>query len=346
MVDFAGWELPVRYKGVMEEHLAVRTRAGLFDVSHMGEATVTGPEALDFLQWVTCNDVARISTCRAQYNALTLPNGGFVDDLLVYRLDEEEYLLVLNASNTVKDLSWLKEQVRGRDVRIADVSSEWALMALQGPRSVEILQGLAVAELAGLRYFSLIRTEIAGAPCIISRTGYTGEDGFEIFLPPSRAEETWHALLEAGGACGLIPAGLGARDTLRLEAKLALYGNDIDESTTVLEADLGWIVKLDKGEFVGREALAREKQEGATRKLVGFEMRGRGIARPGYPAVKDGEMVGKVTSGSHAPYLKKNIGLVYLPRGMWTPGTHFEIEIRGRREAAVVVSTPFYKRSR
>ena len=344
LVEFAGWEMPVQYSGVIDEHNAVRTRAGLFDVSHMGEAAVRGPQALDFLQLVTCNNVARLSPGRAQYTALTLPNGAFVDDLLVYMLGEDDYLLVLNAANTAKDLAWLHENAGKHDVSVEDVSSEWAQIALQGPRAEAILQRLVAQDLAEVQYYAFVRAELEGGACIVSRTGYTGEDGFEIYGPPGTAEGIWQGIVRSGADDGMVPVGLGARDTLRLEARMALYGNDIDDTTTVIEADLGWIVKLKKGEFIGRDVLARQKKEGVTRKLVGFEMGGRAIARHGYAAVKDGTIVGTVTSGTRAPFLQRNIGLAYLPAGMWEPGTAFEVEIRGRTEPAVVVPTPFYKR--
>ena len=346
LVDFAGWQMPVQYSGVIDEHMAVRTRAGLFDVSHMGQASVSGAEALEFLQRVTCNNVAKLKPGRCHYNALTTPQGTFVDDLLIYMLGEQEYLLVLNAANTAKDLVWLGRHQSEFDVSLSDVSGDWALLALQGPRSLEILQPLAEADPGGLRYYRFARTEVRGVPCIVSRTGYTGEDGFEIYAPPDAADGLWRALLDSGRDHGLAPAGLGARDTLRLEAKMTLYGNDIDDTTTVLEADLGWIVRLDKGEFIGRDVLLRQMEHGADRKLVGFETRGRAVARHGYPALSGGVQVGRVTSGTFAPYLKKNIGLAYLPLALGGIGTEFEVEIRGRREGAVVVETPFYKRPR
>jgi aminomethyltransferase len=346
MVAFAGWRLPVQYAGIVEEHLRVRRQAGLFDVSHMGQAEVHGPQALAFLEHVTPNVVAKLEPGRAQYNALTTPAGTFVDDILVYRLGPSRFLLVLNAANTAKDVAWLAEHGSGFDVELADVSDAWAQLALQGPRSLEILAPLARAELAALGYYRFVETEVAGAPCLVSRTGYTGEDGFEIYVHPEAAVELWRALLAGGAALGLAPIGLGARDTLRLEAKLALYGNDIDATTTVYEADLGWLVKLDKGEFVGREALAEQRERGVSRKLVGFEMTSRAIARPGYPASHDGHPLGRVTSGSYAPFLEKNIGLIYLPIPLCEPGTPFHVEIRGRAEPAVVVHTPFYRRAR
>jgi aminomethyltransferase len=346
MVDFAGWRMPVQYRGIVEEHLAVRTRAGLFDVSHMGEVGVRGPQALAFLQHVTCNDVARLAPRRVQYNALTTPQGTFVDDLLVYRLGAEEFLLVVNASNTTKDLAWLREHGRRFDVEPVDLSEEWAQLALQGPRAAEILGPLADADVGGLRYYGFVHTGVCGVGCLVSRTGYTGEDGFEIYAPPAAAVSLWHAITESGARHGLVPVGLGARDTLRLEARMALYGNDIDESTTVLEADLEWIVRLDKGEFVGREALARQREHGVGRRLVGFEMQGRAIARHGYEVVVGGRAVGRVTSGNFAPFLRRSIGLAYLPAELARSGAKFEVEVRGRRETAVVVPTPFYRRAR
>ena len=344
MVAFAGWEMPVQYTGVVDEHNAVRERAGLFDVSHMGELSVRGPRSLDLLQRITCNDVARLKPGRAHYNGLITPGGCFVDDLLIYKRDENDYLVVLNAANVDKDIAWVRENVGDLDVELEDQSDVWALIALQGPRSVDILGRLTDEPIADLRYYRFLEGTVAGAPCLISRTGYTGEDGFEIYTPADGAEAIWNAALECGRPHGLVPAGLGARDTLRLEARMALYGNDIDETTTVLEADLGWIVKWKKGDFVGREALLRQREEGVPRKLVGFEMTGRAIARHGYAALHDGVEVGRVTSGSFAPFLKKRIGMAYLPPKLGEPGTEFAVRIRDRAEPAVVVPTPFYKR--
>ena len=346
MVPFSGWDLPVQYTGVLDEHLAVRTRAGLFDVSHMGEVDVIGREALDFLQHVTCNDVARLSPGRIQYSALTTPEGTFVDDLLVYKRGDDDYLLVINAGNTPKDVAWLRAEAKGFDLSLEDVSSRWFQIALQGPRSQEILQPLTTVALAAMKYYTFAQGNVSGVPCIVSRTGYTGEDGFEVYGPSEAAETLWYAILGSGAPHGLVPAGLAARDTLRLEAKMALYGNDIDDTTTVLEADLSWILKLEKGEFLGRDALVRQKAEGLSRLLVGFETEGRAIARHGHKAFADGVEVGTVTSGSFAPFLKKNIGLVYLPTGLTPPGSRFAIDIRGRLEPAVVVPTPFYTRAR
>jgi aminomethyltransferase len=346
LIGFAGWELPVRYSSVVDEHNAVRTHAGLFDVSHMGEVRVKGPGALDYLQRMTCNDVGRLRVGRAQYNGLTTPEGGFVDDLLVYRLGDEDYLLVVNAANRAKDVAWLESHVAGEELQLADESEEWAQLALQGPEAEAILTALARRPPGDLRYYGFRRDEVAGTPCIVSRTGYTGEDGFELYAAAGAATGLWEALLAAGRERGLVPVGLAARDTLRLEAKMTLYGNDIDETTTVLEADLGWIVKLGKGEFIGRSVLARQAEEGVARKLIGFEMRGRAIARHGYAMLHGGTQVGRVTSGSFAPFLEKSIGLAYLPVALAEVGTELAVEIRGRAEPAVVVPTPFYKRSR
>lgn len=346
MVSFSGWHMPVQYTGIVDEHIAVRSRAGLFDVSHMGEFAVRGPQALEFLQHVTCNNVARLKVGRAQYTGLMLPNGAFVDDMLVYRLDETEYLLVVNAANLSKDLAWLQDHVGAFDAELLDESADWGQIAIQGPRAEAILAERTDAVLSDIPYYGFAMADVDGVRSLVSRTGYTGEDGFELYVPASEAERVWYSLLGAGGPEGLVPVGLGARDTLRLEACMALYGNDIDDTTTALEADLGWIVKLKKGDFVGREALVRQKEAGLARKLVGFEMTGRAIARHGYPVLVDGETVGRVTSGSYAPFLQKNIGLAYLPVGMWEPGTKFDVGIRKRTEPAVVVATPFYRRER
>jgi aminomethyltransferase len=346
MVPFAGWEMPVQYTGVVDEHLAVRTRVGLFDVSHMGEVRVTGSQALAFVQHVTCNDVSRLAPGRIQYSGLMTPQGTFVDDLLVHKLAESEYFLVINAGNTSKDVAWLLERARAFDCRVVDESERYCQLALQGPHAAATLAPLTDADLAEMKYYGFARAKVRGIEALVTRTGYTGEDGFEIYAAAGAAETLWHALLQQGAPHGLVPVGLGARDTLRLEAKMALYGNDIDDTTTVLEADLGWICKLDKGEFLGRDVLVRQKAEGVTRKLVGFETEGRAVARHGFPALRDGAPVGTVTSGTFSPFLKKNIGLAYLPAGMWDAGTRFDVEIRGRREPAVVVPTPFYKRTR
>ncbi len=346
LVDFSGWSMPVQYTGVIAEHMAVRSAAGLFDVSHMGEAEVRGPQALEFLQFVTSNDVARLKPGRAHYTAMTTPQGTVVDDLLIYMRDQSEYLLVINAANTKKDLAWLVEHAAGFDVEVHDASAEWCQLAIQGPHTAKIMERLVPERLSKLRYFRFIEADLAGVNSLISRTGYTGEDGFEIYAPSSAGPKLWKAVMEAGEPDGAVPVGLGARDTLRLEAKLALYGNDIDETTTLLEADLGWIVKLDKGDFLGRDVLAAQSEHGVTRKLVGFEMNGRAIARHGYPVIHDSAQVGHVTSGSYAPFLKKNIGLAYVPVELEEIGSELHVQVRGRQEAARVVPTPFYRRPR
>jgi aminomethyltransferase len=344
MVPFGTWDMPVQYRGILEEHRAVRSAAGLFDVSHMGEVEFRGAGALPALQRLTSNDVSRLQVGQVQYSALTTEAGTFVDDLTVYRLAQDRFLVTLNASNVEKDVRWMREHARGAE--IVDQSDETALVAIQGPLAVAILQHLTSVDLAPVPYYWFTRGDVAGGEAILSRTGYTGEDGFEIYVPPQRVVALWDALLEAGTPRGLRPCGLGARDTLRLEAKMALYGNDIDDRHTVLEADLGWIVKLQKGEFIGREALARQKAEGITRKLVGFEMVGRGIARSHYPIVKDGARIGDVTSGAPSPWLNKNIGLGYVAIAHATVGTQIDIVVRDQPVAARIVQTPFYKRTR
>ena len=344
MVPFAGYSMPVQYTGIVDEHVAVRTRAGLFDVSHMGEILVEGDGALSYLQNLTCNNVARLEAGRAHYTGLMLPNGAFVDDMLVYRLGDKRFLAVVNAANLAKDRDWFLDHTAGYDVTVEDHSAAYGQLALQGPAAPEILKQLTTADLEALPYYSFVETEVDGTGCIVSRTGYTGEAGFEIYAPSDATARLWDTLLGAGAPSGLVPVGLGARDTLRLEASMALYGNDIDDTTTALEANLGWIVKMKKGDFIGRESLARQREEGLTRKLVGFEMEGRAIARHGYPVLLDGQEIGKVTSGTFAPFLEKSIGMAYLPAGMWEPGTPFEVGIRKRTAPATVVPTPFYKR--
>ena len=340
MIDFGGWELPVQFTGIIEEHQAVRTRAGLFDVSHMGELLVKGPEALALLQKATCNDVSKLEDGRAQYNGLLYPTAGFVDDILVYRMAGDDYFVVVNAANSDKDYEWLVECAKGMDVAVTNASADYAQLALQGPNAEKILQPLTDVDLSSMKYYRFARGKVDGVPAIVSRTGYTGEDGFEIYVSPSEGPRLFKKIVGAG----VTPCGLGARDTLRLEAKMALYGNDIDHSTTPLEADLGWIVKLEKGDFMGRDVLERERAEGPRRKLVGFEMIDRGIARHGYPIVEGGEEIGVVTSGTHSPTLKKPIGLAYLPLDKSAPGTEFNVLIRGKEARARVVPTPFYKR--
>lgn len=343
MVSFAGWDMPVQYAGPIPEHMAVRTRAGIFDVSHMGEIEIKGQGALDSLQWVTCNDAARLRVGQIQYSALTDPNGCFVDDILVHRMADDRFFLCVNASNQEKDYAWIRDNARpGTEVIFR--SDEFSQMAVQGPMALEILQSHTSIDLSAIRYYWFTTGRFAGFDAIVARTGYTGEDGFEIYVRPGDAQSVWLAVMESGQGRGLQPAGLAARNTLRLEAKMALYGHEIDHTTTVLEADLGWICKLGKGPFIGSEVLERQSREGVSRILAGFEMTGRGIARDGYAVSLGGRVTGKVTSGSPAPFLRKNIGMTYLPPARNGPGTELEITIRDRPVPAVVVPTPFYKR--
>jgi aminomethyltransferase len=342
MVDFGGWELPVQFSGILEEHEAVRTGVGVFDVSHMGEVVVRGAQALELLQKTTCNDVSKLEDGRAQYNALLYPDGGFVDDILIYQIAPNDYFVVVNASNTDKDFEWLQQSAQGMDVDVRNVSADYAQLAVQGPQSERVLQQLTDVPLSTIKYYRFAEGTVNGVPAIVSRTGYTGEDGFEVYLAPDAAPALLHELVDLG----VKPCGLGARDTLRLEAKMALYGNDIDQTVTPIQADLAWIVKLEKGDFAGRDVLAREKEQGPPRKLIGFEMIDRGIGRHGYPIVDGGNEVGVVTSGTHSPTLKKAIGLAYLPLDKSAQGTEFTILIRGKETRARVVPTPFYKRAK
>jgi aminomethyltransferase len=343
-VEFFGWEMPVEYSGIIDEHLAVRQKAGLFDVSHMGEIIISGRQSLDIVQYLTPNNAARLTPEKAQYSALTTKQGTFIDDLLVYRMDEENYLLVVNAANTDKDYQWILGHRAEFEVQIENKSADYTQLALQGPEAGKILQPLTEIVLENMGSFGVRRGTVAGIEALVSRTGYTGEDGFEIYTLSQKPEEIWNAILEEGKAVGLLPVGLGARDTLRLEARLMLYGNDIDETTTVLEADLGWLIKFKKGDFLGRESLLKQKEVGIGRKIVGFELMERGVARPHYPVFVEAEKVSEVRSGSYSPFLKKSIGLTYLPIEYTDIGTEFEIEIRGKRVKAKVVPTPFYKR--
>jgi len=343
LVDFAGWEMPVQFGSVIEEHLAVRTRAGLFDVSHMGEILVDGPAAMPLLQRLTPNDVAKLSVGQAQYTALLTPRATFVDDILIYRRAEDRFLLCVNASNTTKDFRYLREHA-GEGVRVEDASAEYAQLALQGPRAAAILSRVAGPEVEEIPGYHFIEKSLRGSQAILSRTGYTGEDGFEIYLAPKEAAGLWSDLMIAGQEAGLAPCGLGARDTLRLEARMPLYGNDIDETVTPFEAGVGFMVHLEKGEFLGAEVLRRQKAEGVARKLVGFELTGRGIPRHGYPLKVRGNEVGQVTSGTFAPYLKKSIGLGYVPAEAARVGEDIEVVIRGGAVPGRIVKTPFYKR--
>ena len=344
MVPFGGWEMPVEYSGISDEHLAVRSRAGLFDVSHMGEIEVAGRDALAGVQRITSNDAAKLRIGQAQYAALTTEHGTFVDDLLVYRFADDHFLLVVNASNIEKDYRWIAEGIApAGDAVAVDTSARYALIAVQGPASREVLQPLTGADL-GMKNYWFATGEVAGVRATISRTGYTGEDGYEVFVAPQYAPRVWDAILDAGRSVEIRPAGLGARDTLRLEMKYALYGNDIDETTNPFEAGLGWTVKLKKREFVGKKALEQIKSDGPDRALVGFELSDRGIARAGYAVMKDGKKIGEVKSGTMGPSVEKAIGTAYVPAQYSTPGTEFEIEIRGKAVKATVVKTPFYSK--
>jgi len=346
MVPYAGWDMPVEYSGITAEHLAVRTRAGVFDVSHMGELEVAGKDALAAVQRVSSNDASRLKMGQIQYSGLLTPEGTFIDDMLVMRMGPNHFMLVVNAANAAKDYAWIAEQIKSAgEVAAVDTSSRYALIAIQGPASSEVLQPLTGVELADLKYYWFANGEVANARATISRTGYSGEDGFEIFVPPNMADRVWQALLEAGRPADVIPCGLGARDTLRLEAAMRLYGNDIDESTTMLEAGLGWAVGWKKSGFIGEDRLREQKEKGTNRKLVGFEMVDRGIARHGYPVVAGDRRVGIVTSGTQTPFLKKAIGMAYVPTELAAPGTELRIDVRGRPSAARVVSLPFYKRT-
>jgi aminomethyltransferase len=345
MVAFGGWDMPVEYSGITAEHMAVRERAGIFDVSHMGEIEIAGKDALAAVQRISCNDASKLQVGQAQYSGLMTPRGTFVDDLLVYRLAPAHFLLVVNASHIAKDYGHIAEHIEAAGDAVAvDASSRYALLAVQGPLALDVLQPLTGVDLASIKYYWFAHGEVANVRATISRTGYTGEDGFEMFIPPGSADRLWQAVLDAGKGVDLLPCGLGARDTLRLEAGMRLHGSDIDETTTVLEADLSWIVGWKKTDFVGAEVLRRQRADGVARKIVGFEMLDRGIARHGYDVVAGGENVGRVTSGTRTPYLKKSIGMTYLPIEYADPGKEFDVEIRGRRTPAAVVTMPFYRR--
>jgi aminomethyltransferase len=345
MVSFGGWDMPLEYSGIVDEHLAVRTRAGLFDVSHMGEIEIAGKDALAGVQRITSNDASALQVLQAQYSGLLTPRGTFLDDVLVYRLAPQHFLLVVNAANTDNDFAWIQAQIATLgDIVAVNASSRYALLAVQGPAALDVLQSLTAIDLQGMKYYRFAHGEVANVRATVSRTGYTGEDGFEVFVPPQSADRVWQAILTAGQSAGLIPAGLGARDTLRLEASMRLYGQDIDDTVTPLEADLGWIVGWRKSNFNGEDALREQKTQGVSRKLVGFEMLDRGIARHGYDVVVAGEKCGRVTSGTQTPFLKKAIGMAYVPAERAAPDTEIDVDIRGRPARAHVVSMPFYHR--
>lgn len=350
MVDFGGWEMPVQYPaGVISEHMQTRTAAGLFDVSHMGEIWVEGPDAIAFVNRLTTNDARKLADGQAQYSALTNENGGIVDDLLVYRFGEDRLLLVVNAGTTDKDWDWINSHKQDEQVVLTNASADYCQIAIQGPKALAILQTLTETDLSPIKYYWFTTGRVDGVEAIISRTGYTGEDGFEVYAAAGYAEQLWKKMLEAGKFGedgGILPAGLAARNTLRLEAGMSLYGHELSDTISTYEANLGWITKLDKGDFTGKEILEKQKADGVSRKLVGFEMTDRGIARDEYPVYIDGKNVGAVTSGSPAPFLKKNIGFAFVPTEFANPGREITIEIRGKHAGAKIVSTPFYKREK
>jgi aminomethyltransferase len=340
MVPFGGWEMPVQYTGIIEEHRTVRAAAGCFDVSHMGEFEVEGPGALPALQRLTTNDVAALEVGQVQYSVLCHPHGGIVDDLTVYRLAADRYMITVNAGNIAKD--WAHVTEHGPGARWRNASDETGLIAVQGPRAEALVGRLADVDVTRIGYYRFAHGKVAGAGTLISRTGYTGEDGFELYVAAADTPRLWQALLASGRADGVVPVGLGARDTLRLEMRYALYGNDIDDTTNPLEAGLGWVVKPAKGDFIGREAIERVRAAGLTRRLVGLEMTERAVPRHGYPVVKDGARTGVVTSGSYGPSVDRYIALAYVATAHAAVGTELGVEIRGQVKAARVVKTPFH----
>ena len=342
IVPFAGWEMPVQYPaGIVAEHNLVRKAAGLFDVCHMGELEVRGPQALDLVQYVTTNDASKLAVGQAQYSVICHEDGGAVDDCIVYRFPDH-YMIVVNASNAEKDREWIRSHAGRFDATLTDRSDETGLIAIQGPRAPAILQRITDTPLDDIGYYHFAEGHVDGIPAVISRTGYTGEDGFELYIPADRTPQLWRRLLEAGAAEGVAPIGLGARDSLRLEMGYALYGNDLDDRRTPLEAGLGWVTKLDKGDFLGRDALQQLKQRGLRERLVGFVLKERGFPRHGYPVRYQGEEAGEVTSGIVSPSTGQGVGMAYVPVEAAKPGTEIEIMIRARAIAAEVVRPPFY----
>ncbi|MCG6987949.1 MAG: glycine cleavage system aminomethyltransferase GcvT [Gemmatimonadetes bacterium] len=342
IVPFAGFEMPVQYpSGITAEHRAVREAAGLFDVSHMGEFLIRGPQALDLVQRVTVNDASKMSVGQAQYSAMCLDSGGVVDDLIVYRF-ADHYMLVVNASNVAKDLAWVRGHVDGLDVDVEDASPALALIALQGPKARDIVRPLAKPDIDSVKYYRFAEGTVAGIPAVIAGTGYTGEDGFELCVAAENAVPVWRSLMEAGRAHGLVPTGLGSRDSLRLEMGYALYGNDLDEEHTPLESGLGWITKLEKGDFVGRDVLVRQKEEGIPRRLVGMTLEGKGFPRHGYPVMSGGRAVGVLTSGTVSPSLGIGVAMGYVPPDLSKPDTPVQIDVRGKALEAVIRRPPFY----
>jgi len=345
MVNFGGWEMPLEYSGILSEHEAVRTRAGLFDVSHMGEIEIRGPQALDLVEWVTCNRAAKLAVGQALYSGLMTERGTFLDDLLVHKISDTHYLLCVNASNQDRDFDHIVSQNKC-EAEVENAGPRYSQLAIQGPRAKQILQPFTPVALDPIRYYHFVFGKVAGVACLIARTGYTGEDGFEIYFDPEFSDRLWNKLLQAGEPFGLIPCGLGARNTLRLEAGMCLYGHEIDETTTPFEAGLGWICKLDKGRFLGSASLVEQVQAGLRRQLAGFEMLDRRIGRDGYPVLIAGQQAGRVTSGGPAPFLKKNIGMAYVPPASSSVGAEVEIGVRGQAAPARLVALPFYKRTR
>jgi aminomethyltransferase len=341
MIPFGGWDMPVQYSGIVEEHRAVRSAVGCFDVSHMGEFDFRGPDAARTLQRLTTNDVSTLAVGQVQYSLLCYEDGGIVDDLTLYRLADEHYMMTVNASNIEKDWAWVSRHLEGR-VDAKNVSEDTGLIAVQGPHAERLVARLADVDVPAIAYYHFRQGRVADVPAVISRTGYTGEDGFELYLPASGTERVWERLLAEGKPDGAVPIGLGARDTLRLEMKYALYGNDIDETTNPLDAGLGWVVKPAKGSFVGRDAIERVRAAGLARRLVGFEMVERAVARHGYPILHDGASVGVVTSGSYGPSVDRYIGIGYVPTALAGVGSGIAVEVRGRGQAARIVKTPFH----
>lgn len=346
-VDFGGWELPVQFSSIKDEHDAVRNRAGLFDVSHMGEILVTGPDALDFLQNLLSNDVSKIATGQAQYTAMCYEDGGVVDDLLTYKLADQHYLLCVNAANIEKDYDWMLENQHQYDVTIDNQSEAYAQIALQGPLAEEVLQSLTSTDVSAIKFFRFQdNVEVSGHKVLVSRSGYTGEDGFELYGAPEDIKALWGKILDAGQDKGVVPAGLGCRDTLRFEAGLPLYGQELSATISPLEAGIGFAVKLNKEDFIGHDALVAQKENGLPRKLVGIEMIDKGIPRHGYKVFKDGQEIGEVTTGTQLPSSKRNVGHALIDSQFATIGNELEIEIRGKQLKVITVETPFYKRSK
>lgn len=342
IVEFGGYLMPVQYKGIIEEHKRVRNSVGIFDVSHMGEFLIKGEKAQEYLQKMTLNDVTKLVDNRAQYSGMCYENGGMVDDLVIERF-HDHYMVIVNASNREKDFRWMKQHVIP-EVELTDISDDFSLFAVQGRNAETTLQKLTDLNLSEIKYYWFREGKIAGVDAVISRTGYTGEDGFEVGIDARQSIDVWEAILEAGQEFEIAPIGLGARDTLRLEMKYCLYGNDIDETTNPIEAGLGWITKLDKGDFIGRDAIIRAMEQGITRRLVGFELKDRAFPRHGYKIMKDGKEIGHVTSGTFSPSLDKGIGIGYINKPFNQVDTLITISIRGRDVPAQVVKTPFYQR--